>query len=278
MQENISLVDSSSSTPPNSPIQNNHVAKIFTYLSYPLIIILTVLIINALNQTAKTPLLTSIHTSFTDFIKQNCETNQHPSNKLRNSAQLPFVLPAINLKDSEPCVKTTDINNVPMGTYLSFKTSDNQIVTIYDDSAGLYLNRGGYSEIGPLPIFIGYQKDIRYSYALSHGDGGCIAPELVGLVLRAERDLILENEVIHTSITQTAWPAGDSSLVNYLDPEIIICDPELGGSGKTISPFAAQHLMYTLFPSGITGPTPLSSQIQNLAQTISQIKVNLSPA
>jgi hypothetical protein len=92
------------------------------------------------------------------------------------------------------------------------------------------------------------------------------------LVLRGEKDIKIGSEVAHVAVTQTAWPAGDPTLIKYLEPEMITCDSELGGGDKTISPFSEQHILSAIFPSGITGSNLLSTQIQNLTQTIDQIK------
>jgi hypothetical protein len=53
---------------------------------------------------------------------------------------------------------------------------------------------------------------------------------------------------------------------------MITCDSELGGGDKTISPFSEQHILFSIFPSGIIRSNPLSTQIQYLTQTIDQIR------
>ena len=279
MQDEINTIPLNPISQTNVPIQNRKGSKRLLYFSYPLVIIVTFLAVstyykpktNISNQVIP-PVPTTRTFSLLNFINQNCETSQPLSNKLNNFDQLPLTLPTLNSNYDESCVSTTDLNNEPSGTYISFQTPTKQEINIYDDSASFYLNRGGYPEIGSLAVFIGYKNDIRYSYTLSHGDGGCIAPEYVGLVLRGEKDLKIGSEILHISVTQTAWPAGDTTLIKYLEPEMIVCDSQLGGGDKTITPFSEQHILSAIFPSGITGPNPLSNQIQNLTQTIDQIK------
>jgi hypothetical protein len=278
MQDEINAITLNPITQTNLPIQNRGSSKLLLYLSYPLVIIVTFLAVSTYykpktdssNQVVP-PVPTTNTFSLLNFIKQNCETNQPLSNKLNNFDQLFLTLPTLTSSYAESCVSTTDLNNEPSGTYLSFQTPTKQEINIYGDSASFYLNRGGYPEIGPLSVFIGYKNDIRYSYTLSHGDGGCITPEYVGLVLRGEKDIKIGSEVAHVAVTQTAWPAGDSTLIKYLEPEIIACDSELGGGDKTISPFSEQHILSSIFPSGITGVNPLSVEIQNITNTLEQV-------
>jgi|GEM_PF-4384699 len=279
MQDQITTIPLNPISQTNLPIQNRGRSKLLLYFSYPLVIIVTFLVVSTYYKsktdisTQPTPSVPTANAfSLLNFIKQNCETSQPLSNRLNNFDELPITLPTLNSNYDESCVSTTDSDNNPSDTYLSFQTPTKQEINIYGDSASFYLNRGGYPEIGPLSVFIGYKNDTRYSYTLSHGDGGCITPEYVGLVLRGEKDLKIESEVLHVSVTQTAWPTGDPNLIKYLEPELIGCDSQLGGGDKTISPFSEQHILSAIFPSGITGSNPLSTQIKNLTQTIDQIR------